>query len=116
MTEFEQMILQKFDSLEKDVEGIKTTLDTDVKNIRTDVNNIKTEVNNIKTDVNNIKTEVKSIKLTLENDISPSIKLLSELQLENSKRLINLERDVQELKDDMAINDVLAELEKLKVN
>ncbi|MGN0554137.1 MAG: hypothetical protein ACI4I1_12195 [Oscillospiraceae bacterium] len=70
MTDFEQMILQKFENLEKDVEGIKRTLDTDVK----------------------------SIKLTLENDISPSIKLLSELQLENSKCLINLERDVQELK------------------
>lgn len=88
MTEFEKLVLQKFENLEKEVKSVKTDLEKDIK----------------------------IIKLTLENDISPSINLLSKLQLENSKRLINLERDVQDLKDGLATNDVLAELEKLKVN
>lgn len=99
MTEFEKLVLQKFENLEKEVKSVKTDLEEEIKSVKT-----------------GLEKDIKIIKLTLENDISPSIKLLSELQLENSKRLINLERDVQDLKDDLAINDVLAELEKLKVN
>lgn len=59
-----------------------------------------------------LEKDVKVIKLTLENDISPSIKMLSEFQLENSKRLIKLEKDVTEIKDELAINDVLQGLKE----
>lgn len=59
-----------------------------------------------------LEKDVKIIKLTLENDISPAIKMLSEFQLENSKRLIKLEKDVTELKDELAINDVLQGLKE----
>ena len=62
--------------------------------------------------LNTLEKDVKVIKLTLENDISPSIKMLSEFQLENSKRLIKLEKDVTELKDELAINDVLQGLKE----
>lgn len=110
MTEFEKLVLQKFDNLEKEVKSVKTDLEEEIKSVKT---GLEEEIKSVKTD---LEKDIKIIKLTLENDISPSIKLLSELQLENSKRLINLERDVQDLKDDLAINDVLAELEKLKVN
>lgn len=54
-----------------------------------------------------IKKDITSIKITLENEVSPSIKMLSELQLENSKRLIRLERDVQGISDNIAIDEVL---------
>ncbi len=54
-----------------------------------------------------MQKDISSIKLSLENDVSPSIKMLSELQLENSKRLIRLERDVQDISDNMAIDEVL---------
>lgn len=59
-----------------------------------------------------LEKDVKIIKLTLENDISPSIKMLSEFQLENSKRLIKLEKDVTDIKDELAINDVLQGLKE----
>lgn len=54
-----------------------------------------------------MQKDISSIKMTIENDVSPSIKMLSELQLENSKRLIRLERDVQDISDNMAIDEVL---------
>ena len=57
-----------------------------------------------------MKKDISSIKITLENDVSPSIKMLSELQLDNSKRLIRLERDVQEISDNIAIDEVLNNL------
>ncbi|MGN0604875.1 MAG: hypothetical protein ACI4I2_12950 [Oscillospiraceae bacterium] len=54
-----------------------------------------------------MEKDISSIKIALENDIYPSIKMLSELQLENSKRLIRLERDVQSITDNIAIDEVL---------
>lgn len=38
--------------------------------------------------------------------------MLSELQLENSKRFIKLEKDVTDIKDELAINDVLQGLKE----
>ena len=51
--------------------------------------------------------DITSIKLKIENEISPSIKMLSEMQLENSHRLVNLENDVQKINDNLAIDEVI---------
>lgn len=66
-------------------------------------------------DISNLQSDVKSIKVTLENDISPAIKMLSELQLDNSKRFRQLEKDVQEIKDNSAIDEVIHELKDMKM-
>ena len=62
-----------------------------------------------------MQKDIKSIKVTLENDISPAIKMLSELQLDNSKRFRQLEKDVQEIKDNSAIDEVIHELKDMKM-
>lgn len=62
-----------------------------------------------------MQKDIKSIKITLENDISPAIKMLSELQLDNSKRFRQLEKDVQEIKDNSAIDEVIHELKDMKM-
>ena len=59
--------------------------------------------------------DIKSIKVTLENDISPAIKMLSELQIDNSKRFRQLEKDVHEIKDNSAIDEVIHELKDMKM-
>lgn len=82
MTDFEKTVLQKFDEIQ----------------------NVQLEMLNRQ---DNLEKELKCIKITLENEVSPSIKMLSELQLENSKRLIRLERDVQSISDNIAIDEVL---------
>ena len=51
--------------------------------------------------------EITSIKLEIENVISPAIKTLCEMQLDNSKRLRKLESDMQDLNDQLAIGEVL---------
>ncbi len=88
MTDFEKMVIQKFE---------------EIQNIQLEMINRQEK----------LEKDVKSIKITLENDVSPSIKMLSELQLDNSKRLIRLERDVQEITDNIAIDEVL---DNLKIN
>ena len=62
-----------------------------------------------------MQKDIKSIKVTLENDISPAIKMLSELQIDNSKRFRQLEKDVQEIKDNSAIDEVIHELKDMKM-
>lgn len=57
--------------------------------------------------VMSIEKDVAKIKITMENEVSSAIKTLTELQLEDSKRLINLESSVQELKDNAAIDEVI---------
>lgn len=61
-----------------------------------------------------MKRDIKLIHLSLENDVTPKINLLLELQLEHSKRFIKLEKDVQKLQDDYAIDEVLRELNIIK--
>lgn len=58
-------------------------------------------------DIISTQADVRSIKLELENKVSPSIKTLCELQLDNSKRLHKLESDMQDLNDQLAIGEVL---------
>lgn len=54
-----------------------------------------------------IKRDIKLIHLTMENDIAYKINLLLDLQLDNSNRFIRLEKAVQKLQDDYAIDEVI---------
>lgn len=69
---------------------------------------------NLENNQKSLEKDVKSIKITLENEVSPAIKMLSEMQLQNSKRLIVIEKDVQDIKDDLVIDEVLDGLEKIR--
>ena len=62
-----------------------------------------------------MQKDIKSIKITLENDIYPAIIMLAELQIDNSKRFRQLEKDVQEIKDNSAIDEVIHELKDMKM-
>ncbi len=57
-----------------------------------------------------MKHDLKLIHLSLENDVTPTINLLLELQLEHSKRFIKLEKAVQKLQDDYVIDEVLKDI------
>lgn len=58
-------------------------------------------------DISVLQADVKSIKIELENRISPSIKTLCEVQLDTSNRVHNLEHNMQEFNDQLAIGEVL---------
>lgn len=100
----EEMLLQLVEGQKQLFEGQKQT------NERLD--KMDKRLDRMDERLDKLEKDVRIIKLTLENDISPSIKMLSEFQLENSKRLIKLENDVTELKDELAINDVLQGLKE----
>lgn len=55
----------------------------------------------------NIEKDVAKIKITMENDVSPAIKTLTELHLDTSQRLVKLENKVQNLDDNAAIDEVI---------
>ena len=57
--------------------------------------------------VMNIEKDVAKIKITMENEVSPAIKTLTELHLDTSKRIVDLENNVQELMDNVAIDEVI---------
>ncbi len=85
-----------FDTINKHFDEVYLKID--------EVHDIEAELLNRQ---DNLQKDVKSIKITLENDISPSIRLLSDLQLENSKRFIVLEKNVETLTDNLVIDEVL---------
>ncbi len=58
-------------------------------------------------DIISTQADVRSIKIELEHKVSPAIKTLCEMQLDNSKRLHKLEHDMQELNDQLVIGEVL---------
>ena len=101
---------KKFESIDKKFESIDTKFDSiDTKFDSVDkkfeeLYNIQTEILNRQDDMSK---DITSIKLKIENEISPSIKMLSEMQLENSNRLVNLENDVQKINDNLAIDEVI---------
>lgn len=57
--------------------------------------------------VMNIEKDVAKIKITMENEVSPAIKTLTELHLDTSKRIVDLGNNVQELMDNAAIDEVI---------
>lgn len=85
MTEFEEKMLQA-------ISGINSRLDS------------------MGEDMSDVKGDIKSIKITLETEVAPVLKMLLEYQLCNSKRLINLEKNVELMRDEMDINEVLNKL------
>lgn len=65
-------------------------------------------------EIRNVKLDVLSVKMTIENNIEPAIKMISEGQVENSKRLTEIESDITEIKDNSAIDEVLRDLRDMK--
>ena len=137
----EEILLQILEEQKKtraDINDIRT----DISEMRTDINGIHSEINEIRSEMNDMRSDitelqnnqremldrqerlenrqdtlekdVKSIKITLENEVSPAIRTLTEMQVQNSGRLVVIENDVRDLKDNFAINEVLFGLEKMK--
>ena len=111
----EEMLLQL-------IEGQKKTTE-ELSGFKEEFSSFKSEVNNRFDEINkrfdaqdkrldNLESDVRSIKVTLENDVDRSIKLLLEMQLSNSERFQTLEKDVREIKDTLAINEVIEELKE----
>ena len=131
MTDFEKLVLEKLDTMDKRFDVIDDRLDAmdkhfdaidkrlDVMDKRLDGMDKRFDAMGKRLDgmderMDNMQKDITRIKITLENDVSPSIKMLSELQLENSKRLILLEKQMQEVTDNMVIDDVLQGLKYQK--
>ena len=76
--------------------------------------NFDKKLDNVEAKQDTLEKDVKSIRITLENEVSPAIRTLTEMQVQNSGRLVVIENDVRDLKDNFAINEVLFGLEKMK--
>lgn len=76
--------------------------------------NFDKKLDNVEAKQDTLEKDVRSIRITLENEVSPAIRTLTEMQVQNSGRLVVIENDVRDLKDNFAINEVLFGLEKMK--
>lgn len=74
------------------------------------INGINSRLDNIEKDMSDVKADIKSMKLTHETEVAPVLKMLLEYQLSNSKRLINLEKNIELVRDEIDINEVLNKL------
>lgn len=118
----EEILLQILDEQKK--------MSSDITEMRSDINelqvnqremlnrqiNLENKVDGLENKVDGLDKDVKSIKITLENEVSPAIKTLTEMQIQNSGRLVVIKKDVQDLKNNFAINEVLFGLEKMRAN
>lgn len=71
---------------------------------------IDSELTNMKSELSEIHTDVRNIKLHLENVTDQNIKLLAENVSSANERLMSIDSDVRELKDNQVIADVLSQL------
>ena len=137
----EEILLQILEEQKKtraDINDIRTDINemrADINGIHSEINEMRSEMNEMRSDITELQNnqremldrqerlenrqdtlekDVKSIKITLENEVSPAIRTLTEMQVQNSGRLVVIENDVRDLKDNFAINEVLFGLEKMK--
>lgn len=94
-TKFED-VNSRFDEVNSKFEEVYFKID--------EVHDIESELLNRQ---DNLQKDVDCIKITLENNISPAIKLLADVQIENSDRFTKLEKNVEFLMDNLAITEVL---------
>lgn len=103
MTEFEEKMLQA-------VSDINGRLDSMEKRFDSRFDGMENRLGNLEKDMSDVKADIKSINITLETEVAPVLKMLLEYQLSNSKRLISLEKNVELMRDEMDINEVLSKL------
>lgn len=89
MTEFENLVLEQFQKINERFDKMEERLDS------------------LEKGQSEMQKDITKIKLRIENDISPTQKMLCEMQLENSKRLILLEKSVEEITDSLVIDEVI---------
>lgn len=131
MTEFEEKMLQaisginsrldsmekrfdsRLDSMEKRFDGMDSRLDgmdSRLDGMDKRFDGIDNMLDVLEKDMSDVKGDIKAINITLETEVAPVLKMLLEYQLSNSKRLINLEKNVELMRDEIDINEVLNKL------
>lgn len=66
MDNFNELVLQKLDSIFSNIGDLKTNVNKNFDELRAEVNKLKEEVNKLKSEVNKLKAEVKEIR----NDVN----------------------------------------------
>jgi len=103
---------EKLDLLIREMKDMKT----EMKDMKTEMKGINTRLNTVETKLDTVERRTKSIELTLENEISPSIKRIAEAHLDLNRKfdkalelkkadelrdvkIIKLENDVRQIKE-----------------
>lgn len=76
---------------------------------RTDERLVKMEndISNIKNDVSDLKKDVRYIKIDLENHVDKMLSELTGRQIDDSERLQSIEKEIQDVKDDLVASEVI---------
>ena len=117
MTEFEEKMLQaisginsRLDSMEKRFDSRLDSMEKRLDGMDKRFDGIDNMLDVLEKDMSDVKGDIKAINITLETEVAPVLKMLLEYQLSNSKRLINLEKNVELMRDEIDINEVLNKL------
>lgn len=82
MTDFEKMVIERFDALDNRLDKVDNSL-------------------------NSLGKDVRAIKIELENHVDKMLSELTGRQIDNSERLQTIERDVEEIKDSLVATEIL---------
>lgn len=101
-----ELLLKNQDDMKSDMASIKS----DISELKENQAAMQADITGMKSDISALKSDVAEIKLDIENRIDPTLNLLLEHQLSNSDRFVSLEKDVQEIKDNTVINEVIRDI------
>lgn len=82
MTDFEKMVIERFDALDSRLDKVDNSL-------------------------NSLEKDVRAIKIDLESHVDKMLSELTGRQIDNSERLQTIEKDVEEIKDSLVATEIL---------
>ena len=80
------------------------------------LDSIENDISDIKHVQEDMQSDISSIKMTLENDVDVNINLLLDKTKECRERITNLDKKVQDANDNIAIHEVMHDIERIKPN
>ena len=100
--EFEKIVLQKLNNIEKDVAELKI----EMKEVKQDVAELKAEMKEVKQDVAELKAEMKEVKqdvAQLKAQMTDAEQNITELKQENVSIKATMKREFKSLKEDVTV-------------
>lgn len=98
-----EMIDKKLSAQLEPIKNDITDMKSDINDLKSDVKDLKKDMVEVKNDIVGLKTESQKVNITLENEISPSIKLLAENYLPAAIRYENSNKEHEAMKTDIEL-------------
>ncbi|MBQ8588200.1 MAG: hypothetical protein IJ454_02285 [Clostridia bacterium] len=94
MTDFERLVIERFDKLDTDISGMKE----DISELKTDMVSVKEEISDMKEDISGMKEDISSLKKTAiktETELIPKTQMMLDNYMSIAEK-VNVSNDLNE--------------------